>query len=172
MEKDIKEIVLNARKEGKVVIWAIDGLRSIPLEELVEQPVEGLLYDLNRLEEIIMTYMDSPKWINDFACAQVIRYLKNKLENTEEKIMKKWYFTFGIGMHLADTEASLAHSYVEVEAESYGEAREIMVSWYGTMWAFQYDEERGKEVIEKYAPVKLKTLYEKNPGEIIKVTIR
>lgn len=83
--------------------------------------------------------------------------------------MKKWYFTFGIGMSLRGE--SLACSYVEVEAESYGEAREIMVSWYGTMWAFQYDEERGKEVIEKYAPVKLKTLYEKNPGEIIKVTI-
>lgn len=86
MEKDLKEIVLNARKEGKVVIWAIDGLRSIPLEELVEQPVEGLLYDLNRLEEIIMTYMDDPKWINDFACAQVIRYLKKKLEDTKEKL--------------------------------------------------------------------------------------
>lgn len=85
--------------------------------------------------------------------------------------MKKWYFTFGIGMRLANTGTSLAYSYVEVEAESYGEAREIMVSWYGTMWTFQYDEERGKEVIEKYAPVKLKTLYEKNPGEIIKVTI-
>lgn len=85
--------------------------------------------------------------------------------------MKKWYFTFGMGMRLAETGTSLAYSYVEVEAESYGEAREIMVSWYGTMWAFQYDEERGKEVIEKYTPVKLKTLYEKNPGEIIKVTI-
>lgn len=85
--------------------------------------------------------------------------------------MKKWYFTFGMGMRLANTGTSLTYSYVEVEAESYGEAREIMVSWYGMMWAFQYDEERWKEVIEKYAPVKLKTLYEKNPGEIIKVTI-
>lgn len=48
MEKDIKEIVLNARKEGKVVILTSDGFRTIPLEELVEQPIEGLLYDLNR----------------------------------------------------------------------------------------------------------------------------
>lgn len=85
--------------------------------------------------------------------------------------MKKWYFTFGMGMRLAETGTSLAYSHVEVEAESYGEAREIMVSWYGTMWAFQYDEERRKEVIEKYVPVKLKTLSEKNPGEIIKITI-
>lgn len=81
MEKDIKEIVLNARKEGKVVILTSDGFRTIPLEELVEQPIEGLLYDLNRSEEVILNFMDDPKWINDFACVQVIRYLKNKLEN-------------------------------------------------------------------------------------------
>jgi hypothetical protein len=81
MEKDIKEIVLNARKEGKVVILTSDGFRTISLEELVEQPIEGLLYDLNRSEEVVMAFMDDPKWINDFACVQVIRYLKNKLEN-------------------------------------------------------------------------------------------
>ncbi len=171
MEKDIKEIVLNASKEGKVVINTIEGPCIVSLEELVGQPVDGLLYDLNRSEEIALAFMDDPKWINDFACAQVIRYLKKEIRRYKRKIMKKWYFTFGMGMRLANTGTSLAYSYVEVEAESYGEAREIMVSWYGTMWAFQYDEERGKEVIEKYAPVKLKTLYEKNPGEIIKVTI-
>lgn len=86
MEKDIKEIVLNARKEGKVVILTFDGFRTIPLKELVEQPIEGLLYDLNRLEEVVMAFMDDPKWINDFACAQVIRYLKKKLEDTKEKL--------------------------------------------------------------------------------------
>lgn len=81
MEKDIKEIVLNARKEGKVVIRTLDGFRIISLEELADQPVDGLLYDLNRSEEAVMDFMDDPKWINDFACVQVIRYLKNKLEN-------------------------------------------------------------------------------------------
>lgn len=81
MEKNIKEIVLNARKEGELVILTFDGFRTIPLEELVEQPIEGLLYDLNRSEEAVMAFMDDPKWINDFACVQVIRYLKNKLEN-------------------------------------------------------------------------------------------
>lgn len=81
MEKDIKEIVLNAQKEGKVVILTSDGFRTIPLEELVEQSIEGLLYDLNRSEEVVMAFMDDPKWINDFACVQVIKCLKNKLEN-------------------------------------------------------------------------------------------
>lgn len=56
MEKDIKEIVLNARKEGKVVIRTLDGFRIISLEELADQPVDGLLYDLNRSEEIALAF--------------------------------------------------------------------------------------------------------------------
>lgn len=86
MEKDIKEIVLNAGKEGKVVINTVEGPCIVSLEELVEQPIGGLLYDLNRSEEIVLAFMDDPKWINDFACAQVIRYLKKKLEDTKEKL--------------------------------------------------------------------------------------
>lgn len=86
MEKDIKEIVLNASKEGKVVINTIEGPCIVSLEELVGQPVDGLLYDLNRLESVTLTFMDDPKWINDFACAQVIRHLKKKLEDTKEKL--------------------------------------------------------------------------------------
>jgi hypothetical protein len=41
MEKDIKEIVLNASKEGKVVINTIEGPCIVSLEELVGQPVDG-----------------------------------------------------------------------------------------------------------------------------------
>ena len=87
------------------------------------------------------------------------------------KNMKKWYFTFGMGMRLAETRKSLAYNYVEVEAENYSKAREIMVSWYGMMWAFQYDEKWGKEIIKEYAPIKLKTLHEKNTGKIIKIVM-
>ena len=50
------------------------------IEKLVNQPVEGLLYDLNRDEATILTWIDDPKWINDYACAMVIRYLMNKLK--------------------------------------------------------------------------------------------
>lgn len=83
-KKDIKEIVLNASKEGKVIINTIEGPYIVSLKELVDQPVDGLLYDLNRSEEIALAFMDDPKWINDFACAQVIRYLKKQLEETKK----------------------------------------------------------------------------------------
>ena len=48
---------------------------------MFNQPVDGLLYDLNRDEATIMTFIDSEKWINDYACALVIRYLMNKLNS-------------------------------------------------------------------------------------------
>lgn len=35
----------------------------------------------NRNDAIIMTFIDSDKWINDYACALVIRCLMNKLNS-------------------------------------------------------------------------------------------
>lgn len=81
---EIKEIILNAHKEGKVVINTVEGPCIVSLEELVDQPAEGILYDLNRSDSITLTFMNDPKWINDFACAQVIRYLKKQLEEHEK----------------------------------------------------------------------------------------
>lgn len=48
--------------------------------------------------------------------------------------MKKYYFTFGIGQSL------LANRYVEIDAENYEAAREIMIESFGIKWAFQYTE--------------------------------
>lgn len=79
-----KETILNAHKEGKVVINTVEGPCIVSLEELVDQPAEGILYDLNRSDSITLTFMNDPKWINDFACAQVIRYLKKQLEEHEK----------------------------------------------------------------------------------------
>lgn len=54
--------------------------------------------------------------------------------------MEKFYFTFGIGQTL------LANRYVEIEAENYEAAREIMLESFGTEWCWQYTE---KEWLEK-----------------------
>jgi hypothetical protein len=51
--------------------------------------------------------------------------------------MEKYYFTFGCGMPF--------EGYAQVVyANGYNEAREKMVSVYGTVWAFQYSEEDWK----------------------------
>lgn len=65
--------------------------------------------------------------------------------------MEKFYFIFGIGQTL------LANRYVEIEAENYEAAREIMLESFGTKWAFQYTEKEwdAKSVANEYGLVKL-----------------
>ena len=50
------------------------------LDDFIRQPADGILFDLNRLEEVSMTFLDDPKWVNDFAVAQVIRRLVAEID--------------------------------------------------------------------------------------------
>ena len=76
----ISEKILYESKNGNIVINTPFGLRVCKIDEIVNQPVDGLLYDLNRDEATIMTFIDDEKWINDYACSMVIKYLMNKLK--------------------------------------------------------------------------------------------
>jgi hypothetical protein len=81
-EFDVKEFILNKRSEGKIVTMTYEGLASIDMKIFLDQPADGILYDLNRLEEVSLTYMDmkeNVKWINDFAVALTIRELKSQV---------------------------------------------------------------------------------------------
>ena len=71
----MKERILEEYKKGNIVFLTIDGLRTCPISEFVQQPVEGLLYDLNRDSATILSFIDDPKWVNDYALTQVLKYL-------------------------------------------------------------------------------------------------
>ena len=72
----IRDLVLQKEKEGNVVFATFDGLMEAELEKFIEQPTEGLLYDLNRDRATVLTLIDDPKWVNDFAVGLVIKKLK------------------------------------------------------------------------------------------------
>ena len=82
-KEELKNKILEEYSKGNIVIADIEGLKAMSLEKFIEQDVEGLLYDLNRTESVVLTFLDDPKWVNDYAVAQVIRALKAKLENKE-----------------------------------------------------------------------------------------
>ena len=82
----IKELVLEEYKKGNVVVSGIEGLQVAPLKEIIKQPLDGLLYDLNRSEEVILTFINEPKWINDYALVQVLREFKSQLDAKDERI--------------------------------------------------------------------------------------
>ena len=98
---ELKDVILKARNDGKVTLLNLDGLRTAPLNlnldglrtaplsQFIEQPADGILYDLNRGEEVVLTFLPDPKWINDFAVSQVIRALKNRVEELENELKIK-----------------------------------------------------------------------------------
>lgn len=76
----IKELVIEEYKNGNVVVSGFEGLQTMPLSEFIKQPAEGILYDLNRSEAVVLTFFKDPKWINDYAVAKVIQELKKQLD--------------------------------------------------------------------------------------------
>ncbi|MEA1885072.1 MAG: hypothetical protein U9N62_11220 [Thermotogota bacterium] len=87
MSKNIKEIILESEKAGRIVFMTIDGLLSTDLDKFVNQPTEGILYDLNRDRATILSFIkDNPTWINNFAVMLVVIRLKERLTETERLI--------------------------------------------------------------------------------------
>jgi len=76
----LKGKILEEYEKGNVLVYGVEGLQTMPIKNFIDQPSGGILYDLNRLESVILTFIDDPKWINDYAAAQVIRELKRQLE--------------------------------------------------------------------------------------------
>ena len=100
---ELKQLVLDKREEGKLVYLAHEGPMSIAIEDFLKQPVDGILYDLNRLEEVSLTFMDKEdglKWVNDFAVALTIRALYETIERLNavvSAVLKEGEHSAGIG---------------------------------------------------------------------------
>lgn len=80
METELKDKILEHYKQGNIIFAGFAGLEIANLSEFIEQPVDGMLYDLNRSEETVLTFIDDSKWVNDYAVCQVIRALKAKID--------------------------------------------------------------------------------------------
>jgi len=72
----LKETILKKSGEGKLVFYGLDMLMEADVDTFIKQPLDGILYDLNRSPEVILTFIDNPKWINDYAVYLVIKKLK------------------------------------------------------------------------------------------------
>lgn len=81
--EEIKNKILEEYKKGNIVVATFEGLQGMPINEFIKQPVEGMLYDLNRNESVVLTFLPDPKWVNDYAVAQVIRALKSRVDELE-----------------------------------------------------------------------------------------
>lgn len=84
--EDILGKIMEAQKDGKVCFATCDGIMTQDVYKFLEQPVDGILYDLNRDKATTITLARSAdsfigrRWINDLAVAFVIRKLKEELD--------------------------------------------------------------------------------------------
>lgn len=88
-DDELREMVLAARKEGKVCMWVLPNQMQVaPVDEFVRQPADGILYDLNRLEECVLSD-GGIRWVNDVAVALVIRKLVEQRDAAEAKLAQQ-----------------------------------------------------------------------------------
>jgi len=78
--ENFRDMVLEKSKEGKVVLMGTEGVMEMRLDDLINQPLSGLLYDLNRDSPTVLTFIEDPKWVNDYAVFLVIGKLKSLLD--------------------------------------------------------------------------------------------
>lgn len=89
--EELQNLILSKKREGKIVYHSLEGLTEAKMEDIIQQPAEGLLWDLNRdmATLLIRAFEDNPYWVNDLALANITEYLINKVnEITEER--DKW----------------------------------------------------------------------------------
>ena len=87
-QKEIKTFrnkVLEDWNNGNLVFVDMEGLKSVKFEDFIKQPLEGMLYDISRNAATILTLIDDPKWVNDFALTKLLEYYYNKCKEYEEE---------------------------------------------------------------------------------------
>lgn len=86
MFESIRNKVLSEWDKGNLVYADIEGLKSIKFEDFIKQSLDGMLYDINRDTATILTFIEEPKWVNDFALTKLLEYYYNKCKE-QEKIL-------------------------------------------------------------------------------------
>lgn len=88
----LKKAILKAYEENKVVFMdAIGTCNCVKMDDFFSQNIDGILYDLNRSEEVILSFTEEPTWVNNFAMCKCLRYLYEENQKLKKKLknMKK-----------------------------------------------------------------------------------
>lgn len=91
MEKnnELLDKILSLQADNKVAFMTIDGLQYSPIDEFVNQSVEGQLYDVNRDRATLYSMANENKnkrWINDLALVYMYEYANATIEEQRRHI--------------------------------------------------------------------------------------
>lgn len=79
--KEVLTLIRDLERDGILVIMTEMGLMEVSLERFCQQDADSILWDLNRDEATTLTLGQAglERWVNDYAMAKVIRYLKEEI---------------------------------------------------------------------------------------------
>ena len=83
----VLDLINSNEKEDKIVFLTEEGFKSCKIEDMLSQPIEGILYDLNRGPEVLKTLINpnENKWcVNDIALVTLFKRVLEKLKNYEK----------------------------------------------------------------------------------------
>jgi len=86
--------ILDEYKSGNIIYKDMEGLKIAKLDTFTRQLIDGQLYDLNRLQEVILSLKDEDisryhqAWINDMALMHLCKYYYNKCANLEAELRR------------------------------------------------------------------------------------
>ena len=85
----LRDFILDEEKKNRVVFQNIEGIHSVDVDALIDnQPIEGVLYDINRSREVILTFIKELKWVNDYACMLIINKLSERAKEARKEGIK------------------------------------------------------------------------------------
>jgi hypothetical protein len=105
-KEDLRKIQEQENK-GNIFFAGIE-IMSSSLDEFIKQPVEGILYDLNRDKVTTISLADTNdnmrlRWINDYAVAVVIEKLKSETDKYRKALEdineRHWEDNFPVWIH-------------------------------------------------------------------------
>lgn len=85
LHESIRDKILEEWKKGNVCFRTTDGIMMQPIGWFIQQPIEGMLYDMNRDEATILTLLDE-KWVNDLCLTKLLKYYHERCEELEKKL--------------------------------------------------------------------------------------
>lgn len=90
MKNELLEKILSLQSENKIAFMTIDGVQYGPIEDFVNQPFEGQLYDLNRDRASLYTMANENKnkrWVNDLALVYLLEYRCDQIRSLNADVV-------------------------------------------------------------------------------------
>ena len=90
-EKSVLDLVLEHEKEGEIVFRGAEDIMSMDIKTFIQQPADGILYDLNRDKVTLLSQysQENIRWINDYAVAVTITALRAANDELIECLRKE-----------------------------------------------------------------------------------